>query len=61
MTLKDDVKKNFGNEIIQSASALMDRESVIIPLSPALDMVLFQRVVLSCLQDSQNVVKPRHL
>jgi recombination protein RecA len=40
MTLKDDVKKNFGNEVIQSASALMDRESVVIPLSPALDMVL---------------------
>ena len=40
MTLKEDVKKNFGNEVIQSASALMDRESVIIPISPALDMVL---------------------
>lgn len=40
MAFKEDVKKNFGNEIIQSASALMDRESIIMPLSPALDMVL---------------------
>jgi recombination protein RecA len=40
MALKEDVKKNFGSDIIQSATALMDRESVVIPLSPSLDMIL---------------------
>lgn len=40
MALKEDVKKNFGSDIIMSASALVDRKSVIIPLSPSLDMVL---------------------
>jgi recombination protein RecA len=40
MTLKEDVKKNFGSDIMQSATALMDRESVVIPISPSLDMIL---------------------
>lgn len=40
MALKEDVKKNFGSEIIQSATALIDRESIVIPLSPSLDMIL---------------------
>lgn len=40
MALKEDVKKNFGSDIIRSATALIDRKSTIIPLSPSLDMVL---------------------
>jgi recombination protein RecA len=40
MALKEDVKKNFGSEVMQSATALMDRASVVIPLSPSLDMIL---------------------
>lgn len=40
MALKEDVKKNFGSDIIQSAAALMDRESIVIPLCPSLDMIL---------------------
>jgi len=40
MALKEDVKKNFGSEVIQSAAALIDRESIVIPLSPSLDMIL---------------------
>lgn len=40
MALKEDVKKNFGSDVMRSANALVDRESIIIPVSPALDMVL---------------------
>lgn len=40
MALKEDVKKNFGSEVIQSATALIDRSSIVIPLCPSLDMVL---------------------
>tara|TARA_B100002019_G_C21274933_1_gene604911 strand:- start:10996 stop:12003 length:1008 start_codon:yes stop_codon:yes gene_type:complete len=40
MALKDDVKKNFGSDIMMSANALVDRQSIIIPVSPSLDMVL---------------------
>jgi recombination protein RecA len=39
-TLKDDVTKQFGSDIILSASALVDQKSVIIPVSPSLDIVL---------------------
>ena len=39
-TLKDDVIKQFGSDIILSASALIDQKSVIIPVSPSLDIVL---------------------
>ena len=39
-SLKEDVKKKFGDEIILSATSIVDRESVIIPVSPALDIVL---------------------
>lgn len=40
MGLKEDVIKSFGDEIMLSANAIVDRHSVIIPFSPALDMVL---------------------
>jgi recombination protein RecA len=40
MSLKEDVAKNFGNEIILSGNAIVDRKSIIIPVSPSLDMVL---------------------
>ena len=40
MALKEDVKKNFGTDIMRSATALVDRESVTIPLSPSLDIIL---------------------
>jgi recombination protein RecA len=40
MSLKEDVKKNFGSDIILSANAIVDREVVTIPVSPAIDIVL---------------------
>lgn len=40
MTLKEDVKKNFGSDIILSATSIVDRELITIPVSPALDIVL---------------------
>ena len=39
-SLKEDVKKKFGDEIMLSATSIVDRESVVIPVSPALDIVL---------------------
>jgi hypothetical protein len=49
MSIKDSVKKDFGDEIILSASSVVDKESIVIPVSPALDMILeeeYQREVL---------------
>jgi recombination protein RecA len=40
MSLKEDVTKNFGDDIILSGNALIDKKSVIIPVSPSLDIVL---------------------
>ena len=40
MSLKEDVVKNFGDNIILSGNALIDKKSVIIPVSPALDIIL---------------------
>ena len=39
-SLKEDVKKKFGDEIMLSATSIVDRQSVVIPVSPALDIVL---------------------
>ena len=39
-SLKEDVKKKFGDEILLSATAIVDRESVVVPVSPALDIIL---------------------
>jgi recombination protein RecA len=40
MSLKEDVIKNFGDDIILTGNAIVDRKSVIIPVSPSLDIVL---------------------
>ena len=40
MSIKDGVKKDFGDDIILSAASIVDQESVIIPVSPSLDMIL---------------------
>ncbi len=40
MSLKDDVVKNFGDDIILSGNAIVDKKNVIIPISPSLDIVL---------------------
>lgn len=38
--LKDDVAKQFGSEIILNGNAIVDRKSMVIPVSPSLDIVL---------------------
>lgn len=40
MTFKEDVMKNFGSDIILSANSIVDKKSVVIPVSPSLDVVL---------------------
>ena len=40
MAVKEDVKKDYGSDIILSANAIIDRKSIVIPVSPALDLVL---------------------
>lgn len=40
MSLKEDVVKNFGDDIILSGSAIVDRKSIVIPVSPSLDIIL---------------------
>jgi recombination protein RecA len=40
MSLKEDVVKSFGDDIILTGNAIVDRKSVIIPVSPSLDIVL---------------------
>lgn len=40
MTVKEDIKKNFGTDIMLSANSIIDRELITIPVSPALDIVL---------------------
>lgn len=40
MSVKDDVTKTFGQDIILTGNAVVDRKSVIIPVSPSLDIVL---------------------
>ena len=39
-TIKEDVKKKFGDGIMVNANAVVDQELVIIPVSPSLDMAL---------------------
>jgi RecA/RadA recombinase len=39
-TLKDDVIKNFGDDIILSGNAIVDKKVLTIPVSPALDIAL---------------------
>jgi recombination protein RecA len=40
MSLKEDVVKNFGDDIILTGNAIVDRKSTIIPVSPSLDIIL---------------------
>jgi recombination protein RecA len=40
MSLKEDVKKNFGDNILLTANAIIDKNLLTIPVSPALDIVL---------------------
>lgn len=40
MALQDSIIKDFGADIILNATAVMDRESLVIPVSPALDIIL---------------------
>lgn len=40
MSLKEDVVKTFGDDIILTGNAVVDKKSVIIPVSPSLDIVL---------------------
>lgn len=40
MSLKEDVTKNFGDNIILNGNAIIDTKNIIIPFSPSLDIVL---------------------
>lgn len=40
MSITDSVKKDFGEDIILSAVSVVDKTSVIIPVSPSIDMIL---------------------
>lgn len=40
MSLKEDVTKAFGDEVILSGNALVDKNVITIPVSPSLDLVL---------------------
>lgn len=40
MSLKEDVTKNFGDNIILSGNAIVDKKNIVIPVSPSLDIIL---------------------
>lgn len=40
MSIKDSISKDFGADIILSASTVVDNESLVIPVSPSIDMIL---------------------
>jgi len=40
MSVKEDVTKTFGEDIILSGNAVVDKKSIVIPVSPSLDIVL---------------------
>ena len=40
MSLKDDLNKTFGDNIILTGNSVVDKKNVIIPVSPALDIIL---------------------
>jgi len=40
MTLKEDVLKTFGEDIILSGNAIVDKKVITIPVSPSLDIIL---------------------
>jgi len=40
MSIKDSISKDFGADIILSASTVVDNEALVIPVSPSIDMIL---------------------
>ena len=38
--LKEDIKKEFGSDVILSGNSVVDKQNIIIPVSPSLDIVL---------------------
>ena len=38
--LTTDLKKTFGDDILMSGNAIKEKETIVIPLSPSLDMIL---------------------
>lgn len=40
MAVKEDVMKNFGSDIILSGNSIVDKKSVVIPVSPSIDLIL---------------------
>jgi recombination protein RecA len=40
MALKEDLKKTFGDDILMSGNSIKEKEVIVIPLSPSLDMIL---------------------
>ncbi len=40
MALQDSITKDFGANVILSGASVVDKETLIIPVSPALDIIL---------------------
>ena len=40
MTLKEDITKSFGDNIVLTGNAIVDKKVLTIPVSPSLDIVL---------------------
>ncbi len=40
MALKEDIKKQFGDQVVLSGNSIVDKDQIIIPVSPALDLGL---------------------
>jgi recombination protein RecA len=40
VAIQDSIKKDFGNDIILSANSIIDKKNIVIPVSPALDLIL---------------------
>lgn len=40
MSLKEDVIKNFGDDIMLTGNAIVDKKNIVIPVSPSLDIIL---------------------
>jgi recombination protein RecA len=40
MSLKEDVVKNFGDNIMLTGNAIVDKKNIVIPVSPSLDIIL---------------------
>lgn len=40
MSLKEDVVKNFGDDVMLTGNAIIDKKNIVIPVSPSLDIIL---------------------